>query len=177
MRPYRDYIGWLADQDRAGALQRWSEYLAAVSAPLMLAETTVTAGTAVPVKTQTLLSDSDTARLSAWAAQTGLTLSTAVTFAWAVLLGRLTDRDDVVFGTVVSGRPERLTGVETMVGLFINTLPLRLLLAPGQSFAALLAQTQARQAWLQAHCEDVGICSSVEKVSQAQVRASEKASS
>ena len=44
-------------------------------------------------------------------------------FAWAVVLGRLTDRRDVVFGTVVSGRPEHLAGVESMVGLFINSVP------------------------------------------------------
>ena len=69
------------------------------------------------------MSEADTARLRNWAGRNGLTLNTAVLFAWTVVLSRLTDRRDVVFGTVVSGRPEHLTGVEGMVGLFINTVP------------------------------------------------------
>ena len=46
--------------------------------------------------------------------------------AWAILLGRLTGRDDVVFGVTVAGRPPEIAGIEHMVGLFINTLPLRM---------------------------------------------------
>ena len=122
-RPYRDYIGWLAQQDRAAAIARWAEYLRGVSGPLMLADGTVTAGDGVPVKTELLLAADDTARLRDWAARNGFTLNTAVLFAWAVVLGRLCDRRDVVFGSIVSGRPENLPGVETMVGLFINAVP------------------------------------------------------
>ncbi|MBS9534548.1 amino acid adenylation domain-containing protein [Mycobacterium sp. M1] len=123
VRPYRDYIGWLAEQDRPAALAQWRDYLDRISGPLMLAERAVVAGEGVPRKVQLLLPADDTARLTDWAATTGITLSTAVQFAWTVLLGRLTDRRDVVFGTVVSGRPERITGVAGMVGLFINTVP------------------------------------------------------
>ena len=122
-RPYRDYIVWLARQDRAAALAKWDEYLRGVSGPLMVADSTVAAGDGVPDKTELLLPEADTARLRQWAGRNGLTLNTAVLFAWAVVLSRLTDRRDVVFGTVVSGRPEQLTGVDTMVGLFINAVP------------------------------------------------------
>ena len=52
--------------------------------------------------------------------------------AWAVVLSRLTDRSDVVFGVTVSGRPAELAGVETMIGLFINTVPLRVRLDAGR---------------------------------------------
>ena len=55
-----------------------------------------------------------------------MTLNTLLQAAFGVLLGRLSGRDDVVFGVTVSGRPAELAGVEQMVGLFINTLPLRL---------------------------------------------------
>ena len=55
-----------------------------------------------------------------------MTLNTLMQAAWGVLLGRLTGRDDVVFGVTVAGRPPELAGVEQMVGLFINTLPLRM---------------------------------------------------
>ena len=122
-RPYRDYIVWLGQQDTGAALATWSEYLGAVSGPLMLAEGAVADGDGVPDSTDVLMSEGDTARLRRWAGRHGLTLNTAVLFAWTVVLSRLTDRRDVVFGTVVSGRPERLAGVESMVGLFINSVP------------------------------------------------------
>ncbi len=83
----------------------------------------VGAGGDVPETSESLLPADGTARLRRWAGDNGLTLNTAVLFAWIVLLGRLTDRRDVVVGTVVSGRPEHLPGVETMVGLFVNTVP------------------------------------------------------
>ena len=77
----------------------------------------------MPEKTELLLPEADTARVRQWAGRHGLTLNTAVLFAWTVVLSRLTDRRDVVFGTIVSGRPEQLPGVDTMVGLFINAVP------------------------------------------------------
>lgn len=121
-RPYRDYIVWLANQDRSAALAGWMDYLRGVSEPLMVAYE-ATAGQSKPGKTELLLPAADTARLRQWAGRHGLTLNTTVLFAWAVVLSRLTDRRDVVFGTVVSGRPDQLLGVETMVGLFINAVP------------------------------------------------------
>ncbi len=122
-RPYRDYIVWLAEQDEAAAFERWGDYLRGVSGPLMVADGTVVAGESVPEKATQLLSAAETTRLRQWAASSGITLNTAVLFAWAVVLARMTDRRDVVFGTIVSGRPETLAGVESMVGLFINAVP------------------------------------------------------
>ncbi|UVO10786.1 amino acid adenylation domain-containing protein [Mycobacterium sp. SVM_VP21] len=123
-RPYRDYIGWLTSQDTAAATQRWRDYLAPLSAPTMLAgRERAAVGSAVPQTHEVALDSEATARLTEWARRHGLTLNTVLQFAWAVLLGRLTDRTDMAFGAVVSGRPQQLTGVETMVGLFINTVP------------------------------------------------------
>lgn len=123
-RPYRDYIGWLTSQDTAAATQRWRDYLAPLSAPTMLAGGARAAvGSVVPQTHEVALDSEATARLTEWARRHGLTLNTVLQFAWAVLLGRLTDRTEVAFGAVVSGRPQQLTGVETMVGLFINTVP------------------------------------------------------
>ncbi|OZG26277.1 non-ribosomal peptide synthetase [Williamsia sp. 1138] len=122
-RPYRDYIGWLAAQDSVAATEAWATYLRRLSAPLMLAEGAVTPADAVPRRTRVQLDPDDTARLTTWARTNGITINTAVQFAWAVVLGRLTDRRDVVFGTTISGRPDSLPGAETMIGLFINTVP------------------------------------------------------
>ncbi|BAX97372.1 putative peptide synthetase MbtF [Mycobacteroides stephanolepidis] len=124
VRPYRDYIAWLNAQDTAAAADKWSRYLGTSSGPLMLADGGVAAHDNVPEKTQFLLTPEETVRLRGWAAANGLTLNTVTAFAWAVVLGRLTDRTDVVFGTIVSGRPRELTDVERMVGLFINSVPM-----------------------------------------------------
>ena len=73
-----------------------------------------------------------------------MTLNTVLQAAWAILLGRLSGHDDVVFGVTVAGRPPEIAGVESMVGLFINTLPLRVKLPPGKPFAR-VAQRGAGQ--------------------------------
>lgn len=124
VRPYRDYIAWLNAQDEVAATERWTRYLSTVSGPLMLADGVVAAHDSVPQKSQFLLTPEETARLRQWAAVNGLTLNTVTAFAWALVLGRLTDRTDVVFGTIVSGRPKELPDVERMVGLFINSVPM-----------------------------------------------------
>jgi mycobactin peptide synthetase MbtF len=123
-RPYRDYIGWLASQDTEQAVAAWRDYLTPLSAPTILADGERAAvGGAVPRVHEVVLDSDATARLTEWARRHGLTLNTVLQFAWAVLLGRLTDRREVGFGAVVSGRPQQLAGVESMVGLFINTVP------------------------------------------------------
>ncbi|OAT67281.1 non-ribosomal peptide synthetase [Mycobacteroides immunogenum] len=124
VRPYRDYIAWLNAQDTTAATDRWTRYLSTVSGPLMLGDGTVAAHDSVPEKSQFLLTAEETVRLRQWAAGNGLTLNTVTAFAWALILGRLTDRADVVFGTIVSGRPKELPDVERMVGLFINSVPM-----------------------------------------------------
>ena len=97
------------------------------------------------------LSEPLTAALTAQARRHGLTLNTVIQAAWAILLGRLTGRDDVVFGVTVAGRPPEVAGIERMVGLFINTLPLRVRLPPGTPLLELLRQVQDSQSRLMAH--------------------------
>ncbi|MEV5837489.1 amino acid adenylation domain-containing protein [Nocardia sp. NPDC052112] len=146
-RPYRDYIGWLAAQDAAAITRSWTEYLAPLSGPLMLAGGTATeVGAAIPRRSRFSLDNAETARLVQWARTNGLTMSTVVQFAWAVVLGRLTDRRDVVFGTTISGRPDALPGVETMIGLFINTVPARVLIDRTRTIAEQCAQLQRESA-------------------------------
>ena len=71
--------------------------------------------------------------------------------AWAILLGRLTGRDDVVFGITVAGRPPEIAGIERMVGLFINTLPLRVRLPASKPLIAVMKELQDGQSRLMAH--------------------------
>ena len=90
------------------------------------------------------MSGADTDQLAAAARARGVTLNTLLQVAWALVLSRLTDRDDVVFGVTVSGRPPELAGVETMVGLFINTMPLRVRLEPEHDCRSAMSAAAAR---------------------------------
>ncbi|MGV9674853.1 amino acid adenylation domain-containing protein [Nocardia sp. NPDC003482] len=145
-RPYRDYIAWLAARDTAAAERAWRDYLRPVSGPLLLADANAEVGEAIPRRTRTSLSAADTDRLVRWARGHGLTMSTVVQFAWAVVLSRLSGRPDVVFGTTISGRPDSLPGVESMIGLFINTVPARLVLDPAESVVEQCRRAQREQA-------------------------------
>ncbi|MFE3443651.1 amino acid adenylation domain-containing protein [Nocardia sp. NPDC059180] len=155
-RSYREFLAWLAEQDQAESLTAWSRYLAGVDSPtravpsLADIESTDTAETSVELTAQTL------AHLESSARGCGATVNTMVQTAWAMLLAMLTGRTDVVFGGTVSGRPPELAGVEDMVGLFINTLPVRVRFEPGESVAELLARVQADQARLLDH-QHVGL--------------------
>ncbi|HWU06629.1 MAG TPA: amino acid adenylation domain-containing protein [Streptomyces sp.] len=152
--PYRTYLAWLAQQDRAAALDAWRTALAGIEAPTLLAGR---AGADVPGAgdlPETLVLDLDTAttrRLRETARTHRLTLNTLVQGAWGLLLAHLTGRPDVVFGTTVSGRPPEIPGIESMVGLFINTVPVRLRPAPGETLAALLTRLQEEQGRLLGH--------------------------
>lgn len=144
VRPYRNFLGWLAEQDHEKSLHTWKTELASLPEPTMLAPTrkTTEAGIGhadVPLPTELARA------LSRRAADLGITLNTLVQGAWALLLARLTGGDDVVFGTTVSGRPAALPGVDAMVGLFINTVPVRVPCAPRTRLADLLTGLQDRQ--------------------------------
>ena len=129
-RPYRDYIGWLAGRDQEESQRVWREHLAALPGPTVLAgayggDDAARAAARLPRRTELQPGADATERLVTGARSRGVTLNTLLQTAWAVILSRLIDRTDVVFGVTVSGRPAELAGVETMVGLFINTVPLR----------------------------------------------------
>ncbi|MCS0639363.1 amino acid adenylation domain-containing protein, partial [Streptomyces sp. LP05-1] len=149
---YRDFLAWLARQDRAGAARRWAATLAGVTEPVLLAPGRAPrSGTPGVGHTDVPLEPGDAAALARWAAERAVTLSTLVQGAWAVLLSRLTARDDVVFGATVSGRPAALTGVDEMIGMFVNTVPVRVDCAPGTTFEQLLTDLQEQQAALLDH--------------------------
>ncbi|WP_227015435.1 MULTISPECIES: condensation domain-containing protein, partial [Nocardiopsis] len=128
-RPYRDYVSWLGRQDIEEAEQYWRDTLKGVeqAAPLAIGGRSglQDSGPVPPATVTAHLSGDETARLQEFAQRNRLTLNTVLQGCWALLLSRYSGTDDVVFGTVVSGRPSEIEGIERTVGLFINTLPLR----------------------------------------------------
>lgn len=149
--PFRSYVSWLAEQDRAVSESIWREALAGVEEPTLLAPARTPTGPALPEQIVHDLSPGLTAELRRHAARAGVTMNTVVQTAWALVLGRHLGRDDVLFGTTVSGRPPELPGAESMIGLFINTLPVRVRLDPSEGWSAALARVQGEQAALQGH--------------------------
>ncbi|HEX2133792.1 MAG TPA: amino acid adenylation domain-containing protein [Actinophytocola sp.] len=144
--PYRDYLAWLSAQDSAAAEQAWRRVLAGVAAPTLVAPADP-ARTPVRPATVTAHCDAElTGKLAAAGRAQRTTVSTVVQAAWGLVLGHHTGRDDVVFGSTVSGRPPELAGVETMVGLFINTVPVRLRLDPAATLAEAVAALGRQQA-------------------------------
>ncbi|MFI2779349.1 amino acid adenylation domain-containing protein [Streptomyces sp. ALB3] len=152
--PYRTYLAWLAQQDRAASLEAWRTALDGVEAPTLVAGRGGADAPAAGELPETLVLELDAAttdRLRGTARTHRLTLNTLVQGAWGLLLGHLTGRPDVVFGTTVSGRPPEIAGIESMVGLFINTVPVRLRPVPGETLAALLTRLQDEQGRLLGH--------------------------
>lgn len=151
-RPYRDYIGWLAARDAETSKQRWRTHLAGLDGPTLL--TPALGGETVaglPARTEVELDEKATSELIEAARSRGVTLSTLFQMAWATILSAFTDRSDVVFGVTVSGRPDELSGVEAMVGLFINTVPLRIRLDPMQRVGPQCLALQREAAELRDH--------------------------
>jgi amino acid adenylation domain-containing protein/non-ribosomal peptide synthase protein (TIGR01720 family) len=146
VRPYRDYIAWLRQQDLAAAEGYWRERLSGFTAPteLGLGRPAAGAGERYAEYDRVVALP----ELETFARRHRVTVNTLVQAAWALLLGRYGNSRDVVFGVTVSGRPAELADVERMVGLFINTLPLRLSLDPEQTVVDFLRQVQARQSEL-----------------------------
>ncbi|GAB4595476.1 non-ribosomal peptide synthetase [Mycobacterium avium subsp. hominissuis] len=139
--PYRNFITWLSAQDRAAAQAAWREVLAGFDTPTLVGPSGRMAlgprGVAefhVPADTSRLLGE--------LARSCRTTVSTVLQAAWAQLLMWLTGQHDVVFGTAVSGRPTELAGSESMVGLLINTVPVRATIGAETTIADLLDQLQ-----------------------------------
>nr|WP_137726431.1 non-ribosomal peptide synthetase [Prescottella subtropica] len=151
------YLAWLAGVDREASLTYWREALAGVDGPTLLGPPARGRPLpTVPRPEHLLLTEADTGRLEAVAHDRGVTLAEIVRVAWAIVLGAWTGRGDVVFGAIVSGRPPEIDGIESMIGLFINTIPIRVTLHPAETLGELLDRCHADHTALLGH-EHVGL--------------------
>jgi amino acid adenylation domain-containing protein len=147
-RPYGDYIGWLQQQDLGEAERFWRRTLEGYAGTFPLPEDR--SGTAPDSPDQfsdgfLALSSEATASLQAFCRREQVTLNTLVQAAWALVLARYGRVDDVVFGAIVSGRPPQLAGIEAMIGMFINTIAVRIRTPRDQPVGAWLRRVQADQ--------------------------------
>ncbi|MEA5516074.1 condensation domain-containing protein [Nodularia sp. UHCC 0506] len=147
-RPFKDYIAWLRKQDLSQAEVFWRKLLHGIKTPTPLDNIKVKnlSGQSERYDEQQIkLSTATTAKLQSLARQHQLTINTIFQAAWAILLSRYSCQEEIVYGCGVSGRPVDLLGVESMVGVFINTLPVCIKLKPQQLLPEFLKQLQAQQ--------------------------------
>jgi amino acid adenylation domain-containing protein len=147
-RPFRDYVVWLIRQGEEHAEAYWRRALRGVTAATPLGVDFLWSGRdgaaqeAVGEREASLPPDL-TAALQVLGRSRRLTLSTLIQGAWALLLSRYGGQSDVLFGVTVSGRPPELAGVESIVGMFINVLPLRVAVTEESSLISWLLELQA----------------------------------
>ncbi len=150
-RPFRDFADWHAAQDAGAARAHWAGLLAGVEGATPLGIDRAGTGQHGPADYRHALDPALATRLTAFAQANRLTLSALMQGAWALVLSRYAGVADVVFGTVLSGRPADLPGAEAMVGLFLNTVPLRVTAPDTAEPAAWLAALQAGHPLREAH--------------------------
>ena len=154
-RPYREYIGFLRGLDTAAAEAYWRKILAGFSAPVPLGIDHPAADDAADGAVQGVaelrLTQQETKGLRDFSVRCGVTLNTLLQAAWAIVLSRYSRETDIVFGATRACRRSAFADADAMIGLFINTLPLRLDVDPETTVSAFLRDVRNRQVELRDH--------------------------
>ncbi|MFE2085320.1 non-ribosomal peptide synthase/polyketide synthase [Streptomyces scopuliridis] len=152
--PFRDYVEWLGRQDTAAAREYWRGALAGFRSPTPLPVDRRPAPghrSHAAERVRIELPTEDAGALTEMAGRHRLTLNSVVQGAWALLLSRYSGESDVCFGATVSGRPADLPGMESTVGNFLNTLPVRTRVPETESLLDWLGRLQTEQAEARSH--------------------------
>ncbi|MDZ7929690.1 MAG: amino acid adenylation domain-containing protein [Rhodococcus sp. (in: high G+C Gram-positive bacteria)] len=140
-----NHIAALASVDERDTHAVWSQVLSGIDEPTLLVDAEPGERISEHRVISTSLSPEQSAALVVTSRDHGVTLSTTLHAVWGVLLGRLLGRDSVVFGSTVSGRGGELAGVESIVGLLINTIPVPMSVPRSASLREVAIGLQARQ--------------------------------
>lgn len=140
--PYASYIQWLDDVDKVSGKEYWESYLLEYSekASLPFEVSPNTQGTYLPKEEILNIEPSEVEKIKEICGEYNITENSFLQAAWGFLLSKYNNSQDVVYGSVVSGRPPEIVGVEDMVGLFINTIPVRLKYNSNMTISDLLNQ-------------------------------------
>ena len=140
---FDDYLRWVAARDRTASADQWATTLAGLAAPTLLVPAAVGTEPTLALRLDFTLTDDETASLGAAARTAGVTLNALISTALAMVLAYETGSDDVVFGSTVAGRPTDLDGIESVIGLFLNTVPTRVRLRADRTVADTMRAVQA----------------------------------
>ncbi len=142
--PYVTYINWLEKLDQSVSKSFWENYLSAYDSKAVLpfGKTGFATNSYVQAEHSIIIETKQYQHLRELAAQYSFTENTFLQTAWGYLLSKYNNTRDVVFGSVVSGRPEEVAHVEDIVGLFINTIPVRVQYTDGMTVLELIQNQQ-----------------------------------
>ncbi|MFQ5678534.1 MAG: MupA/Atu3671 family FMN-dependent luciferase-like monooxygenase [Gemmatimonadota bacterium] len=154
---YEDHVRWLARRDTRADEAYWRETLAGFRRPTPLPGRAGQGPGAFPAGThgrrerEIRLSEEETAALRAFAQEQGLRINTLAQGAWALLLSRFSGEEDVVFGVTRACRGRDVPNVDRLVGVLINTMPMRVRVEPEMGVGTWLAGLEERRRSLRAH--------------------------
>jgi iturin family lipopeptide synthetase B len=145
--PYREYINWLGKQDQNKSRQYWLSYLHDYNTPAGIPKIGTVHPTAREYINETIkfqLKSDEKRKLTEFAERSQVTLNTVMQSVWGIILEKYNGKGkvDVVFGNIVSGRPAEIKGLETMVGLFLNTIPVRVTAEPDLTCKEMIQNVQ-----------------------------------
>ncbi|CAH1202642.1 Plipastatin synthase subunit B [Paenibacillus plantiphilus] len=151
--PFSEYIKWLEKRSKADSLAYWGHILDGFDAQTSLPGRLHGAeeGEYRQEQREFAIGPQLTEQLNRMARGCGTTMNSLFQALWSVLLGKYNRTDDVAFGSVVSGRPSEVAGIESMVGLFINTVPVRVVLEKGMTFGELLSRIHSGAVEMESH--------------------------
>jgi len=162
---FNEFIRWIQSQDKNRQEKFWREYLAGVETQTELPIKKRTEETARTEDYSIILEEDIKGKLDVFVKNNRVTLAPVFYTAWGILLQKYCDSEDVIFGTTVSGRSAGIKGIEDMVGLFINTIPLRTQTTPSEKIGAVVFRTdkvmREREAFEHTPLVDIGSYSSV----------------
>ncbi len=139
---FTDYLAWLGRRDPEAAAQSWRRAFTGFDEPTLLAGTVRDRSAVVPHRIESYVSEDVTAALRERARHAGVTLNALMNAVMGLLLSAESGRSDVVFGSTVAGRPTEIDGLDRVVGMFLNTVPIRVTLDPAETLADLLRRMQ-----------------------------------
>ncbi|MBL7253034.1 non-ribosomal peptide synthetase [Paractinoplanes lichenicola] len=165
---YRDHLAWLAGQDKTTAIEHWRTALEGLTEPTMVGPADRRLAPALPARQTVELDEEQSARLRDATRAHGLTLNTVFSAAWGLVLGGFAGRRDVVFGMTVAGRLGDVPLVDSIVGLFLNTVPVRVAPDPREPVLDLLRRLQEQRLTLMSY-DHVGLADIQRAVGHAQL--------
>ncbi|MGH4025986.1 MAG: amino acid adenylation domain-containing protein [Pseudonocardiaceae bacterium] len=148
---YHDYLVWITERDTEAAKAAWRHALSGLEEPTLAAPSVRGAEPVAPGRCSVELPEPASAALRAAAQRHGVTLNTVLNTALALVLSSAVGRDDIVFGSTVAGRPPEVPGLDEVIGLFLNTVPVRVTLNPAETVLDLFRRVQSGRADLMEH--------------------------
>lgn len=147
---YREFLRWQSRQNACQAIAAWARELSGVTQPTLLGAGLGRAdkgeSAAEVGQVDVRFTRREASLVARQVAACGITLSVLVQGAWAVVLSQLTGNSDVLFGSTVTVRPPELPSVHSVIGMFTNTVPVRVRCEPARSFESMLQAIQDAQA-------------------------------